>query len=417
LYLDDNDLPKSRAVFERLIARFPRSYAGHFFLGKIDFQEGDLDQAEKRFLKTLEIAPEIEEAQLELAKLYIAKSNNKSALKYLEGILAKNAKSYRAAFYLAALRQALGQEKDADNILTPLGRESKKNSAILRTFQREYLDAKSYAVAISLLSGMLKGDPESSELHLFLASAYAGAKNSDDAIAHFAKVKKEHRYYVHAKIREAYLVKAKAGIKKATITLEKALELKPTDTELMLHLGLHYEEQSQFEKAVAIFKRGIAADSKDTKLHYRLGVVYDKWGRKEDSISQMKRVIELDAEDVRALNYLGYTYAESGRNLDEAEKLIKRALKNQPNDGAIIDSLGWVYFQKGLFEKAVKYLEKAVGLVGNDPVVLEHMGDAYQKTKAPKKALEFYRRAIEKKKDKDKSQLEKKIKKLLDASK
>ena len=80
-------------------------------------------------------------------------------------------------------------------------------------------------------------------------------------------------------------------------------------------------------------------------------------------------------------------------------------------DGYITDSLGWVYFKKGLYEKAVKYLEKAVSLVPNDPIILEHMGDAYLKISEKGKALQFYKRSLSNKKE-DKGSLEKKIQEL-----
>ena len=122
----------------------------------------------------------------------------------------------------------------------------------------------------------------------------------------------------------------------------------------------------------------------------------------------MKAVISLDPKNANALNYLGYTYADLGENLDEAERLIKEALKYKPDDGYIIDSLGWVYFKKGDFKKALKYLKKAVDLVSDDPVILEHLGDAYMKTDNRANALKFYKQSLLKKKD-DKTGLEKKI--------
>ena len=140
-------------------------------------------------------------------------------------------------------------------------------------------------------------------------------------------------------------------------------------------------------------------------------MVYDKWNRKDDCIAAMKAVVRLDPKHANALNYLGYTYAELGRNLEEAEQLIQRALEQKPNDGYITDSLGWVYYQKGLFESALKYIEKAVELVPDDPTILEHLGDTYLKISDEKKALQFYRRSLLKK-EKDRDDLEKKIREL-----
>ena len=137
----------------------------------------------------------------------------------------------------------------------------------------------------------------------------------------------------------------------------------------------------------------------------------DKWNQKDASIEIMQKVITLDPEHANALNYLGYTYADLGRNLDEAERLIKKALKYKPNDGYITDSLGSVYYKKGQFDKALEYIKKAVKLVPDDPIMLEHMGDVYRKLNDKPNALKYYQKSL-KIKDKDKEALEEKIRQL-----
>ena len=87
--------------------------------------------------------------------------------------------------------------------------------------------------------------------------------------------------------------------------------------------------------------------------------------------------------------------------LDEAEQLIQRALQIEPNDGFYIDSLGWVYFQKGDYTSAVEQLERAVAITVEDPTIIEHLGDAYVKVGKSDRALASYREAIEKSKEDD----------------
>jgi len=160
-------------------------------------------------------------------------------------------------------------------------------------------------------------------------------------------------------------------------------------------------------------KQAIELEPDNPRYYFRLGVVYDKWSKKDASIETMQKVIALDPKHANALNYLGYTYADLGRNLDEAERLVKEALKYKPNDGYITDSLGWVYYKKGQFDKALKYIKKAVELVPDDPIMLEHMGDVYQKLNDKPNALKYYQKSLKiKEKDKDKEALEKKIRQL-----
>ena len=108
----------------------------------------------------------------------------------------------------------------------------------------------------------------------------------------------------------------------------------------------------------------------------------------------MKEVLVLQPDHANALNYLAYTYADLGIHLDEAEKLVQKALALKPEDGYITDSLGWVYYKQGRYREALTYLLKAAELVKDDPTILEHVGDAYQKLGQKEKAIEFYRQSL-----------------------
>jgi nucleoid-associated protein YgaU len=77
------------------------------------------------------------------------------------------------------------------------------------------------------------------------------------------------------------------------------------------------------------------------------------------------------------LNYLGYTWVDKGIHLDVALDMIKKAVEQRPNDGYIVDSLGWAYYRLGRYEEAVTTLETAVQLRAQDPVLNDHLGDAY----------------------------------------
>ena len=91
---------------------------------------------------------------------------------------------------------------------------------------------------------------------------------------------------------------------------------------------------------------------------------------------------------------MGYSYAEKGIHLDEAEKLILGALKIKPENGYMLDSLGWVYLKKNNLKRAEKYLKKALDLLPDETEIIEHMGDVFAKQKRFKEAREMYERAL-----------------------
>ena len=110
----------------------------------------------------------------------------------------------------------------------------------------------------------------------------------------------------------------------------------------------------------------------------------------------MEKVIALDPKHATALNYLGYTFADRNIRLPEAEKLILRALEVRPDDGYFLDSLAWVHFRRGDFQRAEGELLRALKLVPDDPVVLEHLGDVLQAQGKVKDAAAQFEKAIAK---------------------
>ncbi len=111
-------------------------------------------------------------------------------------------------------------------------------------------------------------------------------------------------------------------------------------------------------------------------------------------VEELKKAIEINPKNADALNYLGYSYAEKNINLSEAYELVMRALEIKPDDGYIIDSLGWVYYRQGKYDLALKTLQKAVEITKDDPVVLEHLGDVYKELGESEKALEYWEKAL-----------------------
>jgi tetratricopeptide (TPR) repeat protein len=110
------------------------------------------------------------------------------------------------------------------------------------------------------------------------------------------------------------------------------------------------------------------------------------------------------------LNYLGYSWADQGKKLDKALELVKKAAALKPDDGYIVDSLGWVYFKLGQYGEATKALEKAVEMVPYDATINDHLGDTYWKVGRKTEARFMWQRALNHSDDdKQKAELNTKI--------
>jgi Flp pilus assembly protein TadD len=148
------------------------------------------------------------------------------------------------------------------------------------------------------------------------------------------------------------------------------------------------------DQAVEGMRRAVEAQPAEPALRYGLGTALAGAGRPDEALEQMRALLALDPDHAEALNFIGYSYAEAGVRLDEAEALLRRALRVAPRRGHIVDSLGWLMLRKGEPGRAVELLELAARLVGPDPLVLEHLGDAYRAAGRAGDAAGAWRRAL-----------------------
>jgi len=112
-------------------------------------------------------------------------------------------------------------------------------------------------------------------------------------------------------------------------------------------------------------------------LFYFRGICFERSKQWPKAEADFKKALELFPEQPMVLNYLGYSWVDKGINLDEAFKMLGRAVDPRATDGYIVDSLGWAHYKLGHYSEAVQELEKAIELKPADPVVNDHLGDAY----------------------------------------
>ena len=176
--------------------------------------------------------------------------------------------------------------------------------------------------------------------------------------------------------------------------LKKAAGQEPKNIYILKSLAAVYYQQKKIENAISTYKLILDIDKNNYEAIFLLGSLLEESGMRLEAINKFKEALSLNPGYPEALNSLGYVYAEGGENLSEAEDLIKKALLAEPDNGAYIDSLGWVYFKKDLTDKAIEQLEKASALL-SDPVIYEHLGEAYLKNGFPDKAGSAWEKSLE----------------------
>ncbi len=411
IYLEANDIGNAERVLRQLVDRFPQSYAGHFLLGRIHLLRKESSPAEREFRRAADLEPDSIEPLFELLKIYREKGRTGEMLRVNQQILERDPDNSRAFLEMALHYRQAGMKSEAAAILKQLGEKSLTEFEVVLQVVQLYVDPKNYTDALFLLEGMLKGAPENPDLHYLKGYCLFNLKKNEEALSEFRRVPPDSRFHQDATVHSAFVLQEQGKSGEAIELLTAASEKNPQSAELKYYIGSIYEEAGRLAEAESALRQAIEADSGNARYHFRLGVVLDKQNNKTASIEAMRKVIALDPKNANALNYLGYTYADLGENLDEAEQLILEAMKVKPDDGYITDSLGWVYYKKGNYHRAMELLKKAAELVPGDPAILEHIGDTYLKLGDKANALKSYQKALAKK-DKDKAELIEKIRKL-----
>ena len=420
IYMEEKNYTEALILLKKMVVQFPDYYVAWFYLGEAYMAEKQYELAKIQFLKTIELEPDLMEPRFQLIKIFDNlntsmkdKKNNQKILETYKEILEIEPDNHRARLGIALYYYKSNEKTKAANLFMKLGRDVESNSRLIMVAVDEYLSGKKYDDAVIIFSQMLKGDPENSTLIFFAGMAYEAIEDFKKAVFLYLKIGPDHSQYKKTILNIAFLYKKLGENQTALNYLENKHKTLPKDIDIIIYLASFYEKDENYKKAISLLKKGLEDSPENTSLLFRLGAVQDKAGFKEESISAMKRVIEIDPKDASALNYLGYSYADLGIKLDEALLLIKRAHKIKPDDGYITDSLGWVYYKKGNYKKAVEYLEKAAQLTSFETIISDHLGDAYQKANQLEKAINTYKKAISNARDDDKEkvvELKKKIK-------
>ena len=177
----------------------------------------------------------------------------------------------------------------------------------------------------------------------------------------------------------------------AVARARQALTLAPDSTEPRRLLARALQDAGHFAESEREWLALRALLPAEPGVLLDLGGCRERAGDIDGAVAAGREALKLSPDWSPALNYLGYVLADHQRELPEARKLIERALERDPDNGAYIDSYGWVLYRQGHYPEAREQLERAVRLTSGDPVVREHLGDLYRELKLPDLAREQYR--------------------------
>ena len=214
-----------------------------------------------------------------------------------------------------------------------------------------------------------------------LASLFEQLKESDQVIAAYRLVPSSSPLKMAADIQIALELEGMGKTDEATQRLSEIVATRPHDVEALSALAELQRSAKKYVEAAATYDKAIAAvgipQRDNWTLFYFRGICYERSKQWPKAEADFKKALELYPDQPLVLNYLGYSWVDKGLNLEEAFKMLRKAVELRPNDGYIVDSLGWAHYKLGQYSDATETLEKAIDLKPADPVLNDHLGDAY----------------------------------------
>lgn len=224
-------------------------------------------------------------------------------------------------------------------------------------------------------------DPDFSMAQRFVGTALAARNHFEESNAVLGSIKKSSPDWLEGQVMIAENHARQKRTGEAVDILRAVAKDKAGWPDVYVAIGDMLRGEKKYGEAVGAYDAAIKATPADKAnawaLYYSRGIAYERDKKWDMAEKDFRKALELKPDEPNVLNYLGYSYLDRGEKLQEARKLIEAAYAKRPDAAEIMDSLGWVLFTVGEYDKAVQQLERAVEGAPGDATINEHLGDAY----------------------------------------
>jgi tetratricopeptide (TPR) repeat protein len=343
-------------IFKELVEEDPKDVQSWLRISQIHRQKKDFAKARQAAEKAKELEPNNLEILYNDVILLEAEGKNAEALKTLKSVLDSTAKkSYSAS-------------------------ERTNRSALLERLGFLYRSLEQYANAVDVYRQIQELDPDSAaRAAAEIVETYRIAKDFAKAEAEADAALKKYPTDRVVRTVHASLLADLGKTDQAVAETRKLMDGKE-DRDAYVSLAQIYEKAKNFaEMAKMLDSAENLSKGNDDKepIIFMRGSMYERMKNFTAAESEFRKVLNINPDNAAALNYLGYMLADRNVRLEEAHDLIKKAVAQEPNNGAYLDSLGWVFYRLNKLPEAEQHLRRALEVMSRDATVHDHLGDVY----------------------------------------
>ena len=393
-YTQTHDLAKAEAAYRKAMELDPSEPSHQRGLGQTLLAEEKYAEALKVYQKLSDVMPDDSDVYLRIAQIFRelhqldkAEENLVKARQYAPG-------SLEVMYNEAMLYQAQGRYEDAIRVLSDAVTGIKGQSPAVPSRHRSlailyqqlgqlYRDTQNYQAAIYTFEelGHL-GEEEDRRARTMIMDTYRAAKDLPKALQTGKEALAKYPADPSIRTSHALLLGENGQTDDAVKILRAQLHGDTNDRETYLNIAQVYERGRRYKEAEEAARAAevLPGQPRENEMvWFLLGAIYERQKFFDKAEEQFKKVLAVNPKNAPVLNYYGYMLGDLGIRLDEAEALVQKALKEDPFNGAYLDSLGWIYFKENKLGASESTLRKAVERERHDATIHSHLGDLYAK--------------------------------------
>jgi tetratricopeptide (TPR) repeat protein len=393
-YTQTHELAKAEDAYRKAVELDPSELSHQRGLGQTLLAEERYSEALKVYQKLSDVMPDDSDVYLRIAQIYRelhqldrAEENLVKARQYAPG-------SLEVMYNEAMLYQAQGRYEDAIRVLSDALTGIKGQSPALPSRRRSlailyqqlgqlYRDTQNYQASIYTFEelGHL-GEEEDRRARMMIMDTYRAAKDLPKALQTGKEALTKYPADTAIRTSQALLLGENAQTDDAVKMLRAQLHGDASDRETYLNIAQVYERGRRYKEAEEAARAAevLPGQARENEMvWFLLGAIYERQKLFDKAEEQFKKVLAVNPKNAPVLNYYGYMLGDLGIRLDEAEALVQKALKEDPYNGAYLDSLGWIYFKENKLGASETTLRKAVAREKHDATIHSHLGDLYAK--------------------------------------
>jgi tetratricopeptide (TPR) repeat protein len=400
-----NDAAGAIESLKAALKNEPDNAVGHYQLGLAYAQQRDITRAESEWREAVRIRPDLADAHRALATLEIGRGNFDNALKTAQQIIKSQPSSADGFLFRGIAELGLRRFTDAQQDDEEALKRAPNSPAPYVQLGHVQLAQKHYSDAAKFYQQGLEKDPASSDALRGLMASYVDQKQYDQAIAaanaQIAKSPSTSNFY---DLLGTALFEGKKDYPGAETALRKAIDLDKNNTDALEKLGKVQIQEGKLDQALALYQQAIKDNPQQARLYLLTGQLFEQKQDWDQAKAMYQQALTVSPNDPRAANNLAYVILEHGGNVDLAMNMAQTARRGMPESPNAADTLGWAYYQKGIYQSAIDQFQEALRLsqkngAPDNAVVHYHLGLAYQKANQPSLARQQLKKAVDLKPD------------------